>query len=151
MNDLERAKAIMGQVRRIDIQINNKLEELAKYEALAQKITTTLQQDASFGSGNQDKLGDAVAKITDLENEIRSEIDALRNRRRAISEIIERVPDDCQMDILQQHYLLHKSLKKVAGEMHMTVRNVRYIHGSACQAVADILKEDRKEDSYVED
>lgn len=133
-------KDYLGQLGRLDVRINTKLEEVARVKALATKVTTTLRQDAAFGGGNHDKIGDAVAKIIELEAEINSTIDELVDKKREISGVIEQVQNPDQLEVLQKHYILHESLEQIAAEKNMTRRNVCYIHGRALLAVAEILK-----------
>ena len=142
--EIRAVKELLGQIKRLDVRINNKLEEMANLKALAYKVTTTLRQDAAFGGGgNGDKVGDAVAKIIELENSINDDIDELVDKKREISAIIERVQNVDQYDVLHQHYFLHKSLEKIAQERFMSYRNVCYIHGRALQTVATILEDER--------
>ena len=70
------AKEFLMQVELCDINISNKLDELSHLKSMVLKITSTWKQDIiSGGSGNQDKLGDAVSKIIDMETEINSAVD----------------------------------------------------------------------------
>lgn len=139
--DSKAAQRYLGQIKRLDVRINNKLEELSRVKALAVKVTTSLRQDAGFGGGNHDKIGDAVAKIIALEKEIDSTVDALIDRKRIVSGIIEKVQNTDQMDVLHKHYILHESLDQIADELCMTRRNVCYIHGRALLSVAAIMQE----------
>jgi hypothetical protein len=110
------------------------------------KITTTLKQDVVSGGGNQDKIGDAIAKIIDLEEEINRDIDAYVDKKREICRVIEPVEAADQMEVLQKRYLLYESWEQIALEMHCTYRNVCYIHGRALQAVTEIMKEGKVND-----
>ena len=134
------AKAYLRQVELCDKAINNKLQELARVKELATKVTTTLKPDAAFGGGNQDKLGNAVAKIIDLQNEINEDIDKYVDLKKEISRVIGQVKDATQMDVLQKRYILYETWEPIADEMGFTLRNVCYIHGRALQAVAEILR-----------
>ena len=104
------------------------------------KITTTLKQDVISGGGNQDKVGDAIAKIVDLDAEINRDIDVYVEKKREISGVIESVEAADQMEVLQKRYLLYEPLEQIAVEMHCTYRNVCYIHGRALQAVTELMK-----------
>ena len=140
--EIRAVKELLGTVKRLDVRINNKLEELAHIKALAYKVTTTLREDAAFGGGgNGDKVGDAVAKIIELENEIHDDIDELVDKKREVSAVIERVQNVDQYDVLQKHYILHESLEQIAQEKFMTYRNVCYIHGRALQTVASLMED----------
>lgn len=137
MND---AKSYLQQVELIDTHINNNLDELDRLRAMTTKVTTTLKQDVVSGSGNQDKLGDAVARIVDLENEINQAIDAYVDRKKSISAILEQMNDSDQIKVLHKRYFEYKQWEQIACEMCMTYRNVCYIHGRALQTVDAMLR-----------
>lgn len=134
------AKEYLLQVQKLDASIDSRLEQVAHLKAMTTKITTTLKQDVVSGSGNQDKIGDAIAKIIDLENEINRDIDAYVDKKREICRVIEAVSDPDQMAVLQKRYLLYEPWEQIALEMHCTYRNVGYIHGRALQAVLELMK-----------
>lgn len=131
----------LRQVKKLDANINSKLEQVAHLKAMTLKITTTMKENAISGSGNQDKIGDAIAKIVDLENEINSDIDSYVDKKREVCSIIEAVSNPDQMAVLQKRYLLYEPWEQIALEMHCTYRNVCYIHGRALQAVEKLRKE----------
>lgn len=134
------AQEYLLQVQKLDSSIDSRLEQVAHLKAMTTKITTTLKQDVVSGSGNQDKIGDAIAKIIDLENEINMDIDAYVDKKREICRVIESVKDPDQMVVLQKRYLLYEPWEQIALEMHCTYRNVCYIHGRALQTVAELMK-----------
>ena len=57
------AKEYLQKMRMYDARIESKLLEVQQLKAMITKITPTLKEDVVTASGNQDKLGDAVAKI----------------------------------------------------------------------------------------
>ena len=81
----QEAKRMLQQVRLFDIHINSKLEELDKLKALTMKITTTIKPDVVSSGGNQDKIGDAVAKIVDLQDEINQAVDDYIDRKKMVN------------------------------------------------------------------
>lgn len=134
------AKEFLEQIQLCDKNINNKLEELARLNALALKVTSSLKQVAVFGSGTQDKVGDAVSRIVDLQREINDDIDRYCDKKAEVRKLIEQIKDPDQLDVLSKKYLLYESLEQIACEMGFTYRNVCYIHGRALQAVAELMK-----------
>ena len=134
------AKAYLRQIEKCDKGINNKLQELARVKELATKVTTTLKPDAAFGGGNQDKIGNAIAKIIDLQNEINADIDEYVDLKKEASRVIEQVENADQLDVLYKRYILFEGWELIAEETGFTLRNVYYIHGRALQAVAEILR-----------
>jgi CHASE3 domain sensor protein len=134
------AKAYLQQVERYENLITAKLEEMDRLRALTTKITSSWKDDVVSSSGSKDKLGDAIAKIIDLRSEINNTIDEYVDRKREVSSVIEKVEDSDQLAVLTKKYLLYESLEQISVEMHMSYRNVCYIHGEALLAVADLLK-----------
>ncbi len=144
------AKEFLSRVELIDMKINMKLDDLAQTKAMALKVTSTLKQDSVSSSGSHDKVGDAVAKIVDLERDIDRDIDAYIEFKREVSEVIDQLDNANQIEVLYKHYFgvwddkeerpYYLSLEEIAVEMHMSYRNVCYIHGDALKAVGEILK-----------
>lgn len=134
------AKSYLRQVKLYDTRINMKLEELAALEESILKITPTLKEDVVSSGGSQDKLGDAVVKMVDLKNEINAYIDKFVDAKRAVGDIIDRMDNADQFQVIHRRYVLYESFEQIACEMCMTYRNVCYIHGKALQAVSEILK-----------
>lgn len=134
------AKRFLQQVKLYDSKINSLLEELDNLKAMTLKITTTLKQDVVSSGGNQDKIGDAVAKIIDLEAEINAAIDGFVNKKRAVNDVLDRLHDPDQYAVLYKRYILYKRWEQIACDMSMTYRNVLYVHGRALQMVDAIMK-----------
>lgn len=138
-NEKNSAQEFLKQVRLYDIHINNKLEEKARLEALALKITSAWGGEHVSGSGNQDKLGDAIAKLVDMEREIDRAVDAFVDKKNEVKAILEKIQNADQLEVLYKVYIQYESLEKVACEMNMTYRNACYIHGRALQTVEALL------------
>lgn len=135
------AKSYLMQVELYDTHINNKLEELARLKELTRHITSSIKDVPVSGGGNQDKLGSAIAKIVDLENEINDAVDAYIDKRREVGKVLERLGDADQVKVLHKRYFEYKAWEQIACEMNMSFRNVCYIHGRALQTVDTLLKE----------
>lgn len=134
------AKEFLQQVKLYDIHINSLLEEKAQMEALALKVTSSWSGERVSGSGNQDKLGDTVAKIVDLERKIDSAVDKFVDKKAEVKAILEKIQKPDELELLLKVYIHYESLEKVACEMGYTYRNACYIHGRALQTVEGILK-----------
>lgn len=135
------AKEYLRQIRMYDTRINCAQEELDNLRSMTTKITATWKDDVVSGTGNQDKLGDAVAKIIDLQNGINSDIDKYIGTKAEVWALIKRIKDPDQFKVLYMRYFKYKHWEQIACDMNMTYRNVCYIHGRALQAVAELLKE----------
>lgn len=134
------AKAYLKQVKLFDTHINNKLAELGRLKDMLLKITSTLKDDVVSGSRDQDKLGSGVARIIDLQKEIDKAVDEFVDKKQEIRAVVDKIEDADQLDVIYKKYFLYESFEQIACEMHMTYRNVCYIHGRALESIEEILK-----------
>ena len=141
MCEEKNAKTYLQKIKLYDVQINSKLEELAKLKDMTTKITPTLSGDVVSGSRSQDKLGDAVGKIVDLEAEIDRRIDALCDLKRNAMELLDKLQNPNHYEILHKRYFQFKSLEQISVDMGYSYRNICYIHGKALQAMTAIMNE----------
>lgn len=140
------AKAYLRKIELADVHINNKLEDLHKLRSMVTKITATISPVPGSGSGAQDKLGDAIAKIVDLQDEINRRIDNYVDLKREIGELLDKIEDPDHVKVLHKRYFEYKPWEQIAIEMCCTYRNVCYIHGKALQAVSALLEERKEQD-----
>lgn len=133
------AKEYLEQVKLFDTHINNKLDELERLKSLVTKVTSTWKGDVVSGGGNQDKLGDAVARIVDLQHEVNQAIDDYIDKQKEIGAVLDRIKDPDQLRVLYKRYFDGLTWEQIACDMHMTYRNVCYIHGRALQTVGKLL------------
>lgn len=140
------AKEYLQQVRNADLAINNKIEELAKLRSLAIKINSLNEGERVQSSGSQDKMADAVCRITDMESEIQSEIDALMTLKREVRSVINQVSEPTLMSVLHKRYLQYdaqsyryKPWEKIAVELDCSYQWICKLHGRALQEVEKII------------
>lgn len=136
-------KAYLRTIRLYDTRINMKIAELEALKASLLRITRTLKDDVVSSGGSQDKLGDAVAKMVDLRDEINADIDSLVDAKRSVGYVIEKVMNPDQLQVLHKRYVLHESFEQIAIEMGYTYRHITRIHGEALQTVKIILQAKR--------
>ena len=140
------AKAYLKRIRLYDSHINNKMEELERLKAMVTKITQTLREDAGGGSRSQDKVGDAVSRIVDLQVELNAEIDRFVDNRADICNALNKIQKQRYFDVLYKRYVLFKTWQQIADEMgYEDIRNVYRLHGRALLAFNRILCEEKEE------
>lgn len=140
-NEKNPAKEFLAQVELCDIHITNKLDELQHLKDMVLKITSTWKPDVtSGGSGSQDKLGDAVSKIVDMEEEVNRAVDNYVDKKKEVNAVLDKIKDPDQVSVLYKRYFQYMTWEQIACDMHMTFRNVCYIHGKALQVVEGLLK-----------
>ena len=137
---LSSAKEYLRQVKLLDVQIDSRLHELYHLKDMVRKITTTLSPVPSSGSGNLDRLGDSVAKIIDLQDEINRDVDRFVDLKKDIMAMTEGLTDADQVNVIHKRYFEYKTWEQIACEMYMSYRNVCYIHGKALLAVTELMK-----------
>lgn len=132
-------KAYLQKIKLYDTHINNKLAELSRLKEMATNITSTWKDDVVSGSGSKDRMGDTVSKIVDLEAEINRTIDEFVDKKNEICAIFERLQNPDHVAVLHKRYVEYLTWEQIACDMHMSYRNVCYIHGRALQAVESLL------------
>ena len=135
-------KSYLRKIELYDTHINNLTQDIETLRSMTTKITACMNQVVVSGSGNQDKLGDAIAKIVDLEGRIYKKVGLYVDLKEKVIELIERVSDPDQVKVLHKRYAEYKQWEEIACEMKCTFRNVCYIHGKALQALEDIMKDE---------
>lgn len=133
------AQEYLLQVKLCDKHIDNKLEDLAHLRALARKIASAWGTEPIGGTHNQDKLGDAVAKIIDMEKDINAAVDKFVDKKNEVRLLLEKIQNADQLDLLYKVYFRYETIEQAACEMNMSYRNACYLHGRALQTVEALL------------
>ena len=101
----------LSQISRIDHAIANKLEEIKRLSDMATSISISPKEVDVQSSGNPDKMGSAVSKIVDLQNEIQTLVDELVNKRRIIISQIDSMDNTDVYIVLSSHYSYRNIMK----------------------------------------
>ena len=133
----------LKQILLDDAKINSKLEELARLKSLATKVTSVMEGETVSRSRNLDTLGDAVARIIVMQEEINTLIDAYVDRKAYSSKIIDELTNPLQIRVLYGHYFHGKSFQLLADEIGYSRRNICYIHGDALRAVENAVQKEK--------
>ena len=124
-------KQYLNQIDRINRMINNKLAEIYQLKTMVCSISVSADEDKVQTSSDKDKLGSAVAKIVDLENEINKAIDMYVGKREKIISQIEAINDVMEYQVLFSRYIEGKTFEQIAEDNEYSVRQMLRIHGSA--------------------
>jgi anaerobic ribonucleoside-triphosphate reductase len=133
------AKEYLNRIGRCDAHINSKIAEVEALYAMVTRITPAMKQDVVSGGGSEDKMGNAVARIVDLKEEINREIDTYVDMKREASMLMDKLGNSLHYQVLHKRYILHETMERIAVEMGYTYRNVCYLHGRALQKFQDVL------------
>ena len=124
-------KQYLNQIDRINRMINNKLAEIYQLKTMVCSISVSANEDKVQSSSDKDKLGSAVAKIVDLENEINKAIDIYVDKKERIVSQIDSVKDIMEYQVLFSRYIEHKTFEQIAEDNDYSVRQILRIHGNA--------------------
>lgn len=123
-------KAWLLQYRRLDDRIDRMEKEKSRWMERATKMSAS-SDGMPRGSGVSDTVGQAVAKIADLQAEINREIDRLVDLRREIEAAIRTVDDSVLRELLERRYIDGDTWENIAVLMHYSYMHVCRLHGMA--------------------
>lgn len=135
----------LREIKKLDSIINSQLDEVDSLYAMITRITPVLKDDVVTGSGNTDKIGNAIAKITDLKEEINRDIDKLVDKKREASALLKKLENPLHYEVLHKRYVMFESFEQIAFEIGKTYRWACALHGRALQEFDKILKAQKEE------
>ena len=148
MAEMNDAKAYLQQLKDLSDSIDDKQEEIDMLYARMTKITPTLKLVAVSGGGsNSDNIGNGIAKLESLRQEINDEIDRYRDLKREINAVIAAVKSEKYRTLLRKRYVLFKTWEQIACEMDISYQWVCKLHGRALQVVDKMLFSEKNANS----
>ena len=129
------AKEYLKQAFYLDKRINSKLEQVESLNALATKATTTLSDMPKNPNKGTSRLGDTIAKIIDLQEEINRDIDKLVDLKKEIVRTIKNIEDKELQVVLEKRYLCFESWEKIAVEMNYSIQHIFRLHSKALKNI----------------
>lgn len=142
---MSEAKEYLEKIKWYDVLIDSKLEELANLNSIVRRITPVMNTTGGGGTGNQDKLGDTIAKIVDLQEEINRDVDMFVDMKREASRLLKKLENPLHYQIIHKRYVLYKTFEQIAADTHYSYRNITHAHGRALQAFGKVLEEGKKQ------
>lgn len=124
-------KSYLDQVERLDRMIQNKLYEINKLKNIATSITIAPKEVNVQVSSDKDRMGNAVAKLLDLEKETENLVNDYINKRKRIIEQIDNIENTNMYHVLSERYIMRKDLSVIAVEMGYSFKQVCRIHGNS--------------------
>jgi hypothetical protein len=137
--DTLEAKDYLKQVRRLDIQIKNKLIEQQQWKDIALGITSNMDGERVQSSGGKSKMADAVERCVDMEAEIDSLIDKLVDTKKQVIQTIEQLDSATNYNVLHMRYIQYISLQDIADHYGKDYGWATTTHGRALKSVQEIL------------
>lgn len=129
------AKEYLSQAFIVDVDINTKLDQLDRLNALATKATTTFSEVPFTGTPDPHRREDIIVKIIDLEDRIKEEMRRLVDLKSEIMTAIAKIEEPEQRIVLEKRYLEFKKWEDIAVEMNRSLRSIYRLHGEALKNV----------------
>lgn len=131
-----KARDYLGQAFRLDQRINSKIEQVRSLNDLAAKCTSTITGMPGNPNRGQDSIGDTIAKIVDLQEEINRDIDALVDLKAEIYSVIRAIDNvECQT-LLELRYLSFMRWEEIAVQLNYGMENIYRLHRKALNLVS---------------
>lgn len=127
----QRAKDYFSQIRKTYRLIQRLTDTVNTLRSSLTSQNYELKPDKVQTSGAKDTLGETIVKIVALEDDINARIDELVDLKSDAMHRIQNVPDQDQQNILIARYVNGEKWKKIAVEVHFSMRQVHRIHGTA--------------------
>ncbi len=133
-----KAKEFLGQLKKLDKLIQNKLIEKNQWKMIATGTTAQMGGERVQSSGSQQKMADAVGRYVDIEKDIDKVIDKLIDTKQDVINVIEQL-DAAEYDLLHMVYVQYLTLYEVADIYDKSYSWVTTTHGRGLKHVQDIL------------
>lgn len=132
----EEAKRLLYNYRDACGRISDKRERLARLRELATRSTSSMEAVRTSGSGSRSRVEDAMVSYIDLEEQIKDEIQRLKNERYRIQETINHMEDEREKRLLELRYIDGWSWVRVCTRLEISETWSRMLHRSACEHFA---------------
>ena len=136
------AKEYLNQVYLLDLQIQNKVDQVARMRARIVDVRRALGADRVQINGPVSTMEDSVIRILEEEAEINREIDRLVDLKKEIRETIGQVGDVIQRMILEKRHLNFEKWEAIQVEMKLSRSWVYKMYHLALAEVQQILDRD---------
>lgn len=131
-----KARDYLGQAFRLDQRINSKIEQVRSLNDLATKCTSTITGMPGNPNRGKDSIGDIIAKIVDLQEEINKDIDALVDLKAEIYSVVQSIENVECRTLLELRYLSFMRWEEIAVQLNYGMENVYRLHRKALNLVS---------------
>lgn len=127
----QRAKEYFAQIRKTDRLIQRLTDTVNTLRSGLTSQSYELKPDKVQTSGPKDTLGETIAKIMSLEDDINTRIDELVDLKNTTMKAIRSLPDFDQQNVLIARYIDGKKWLDIAFDLNFSISQVYKIHGKA--------------------
>nr|DAG68162.1 MAG TPA: Protein of unknown function (DUF1492) [Bacteriophage sp.]DAM59125.1 MAG TPA: Protein of unknown function (DUF1492) [Caudoviricetes sp.]DAP12578.1 MAG TPA: Protein of unknown function (DUF1492) [Caudoviricetes sp.] len=128
----------LSQIEKYDNLIHNKIIEEEQLNILSMSVKSIPIGEKVQTSSKQDPMGDMVAKIIDLREEISKMATDFLEQKQEIIRTIETVEDPILYDVLFKRYVEYKTLLNIADELGYSEVTIKRLHLKAVKAIKNI-------------
>lgn len=128
----------LSQIEKYDNLIHNKIIEEEQLNILSMSVKSIPIGEKVQTSSKQDPMGDMVAKIIDLREEISKMATDFLEQKQEIIRTIENVEDPILYDVLFKRYVEYKTLLNIADELGYSEVTIKRFHLKAVKAIKNI-------------
>lgn len=134
---VKKAKEYFAQIRKTDRLIQRLDSTVATLRSSLTSQNYELNPNKVQTSGPKDTLSETIAKIVDFEADINARIDELVAMKQEAFNLINKVPDLDQQNVLVGRYIQMKQWEDIAVEFNFSTQWMFEIHGKGLIAFSD--------------
>lgn len=131
------AKEYLSQIRKLDIMIQQKVDQLQELQAKAEGVGSMDYSADRVQTSPVDSMSKNVISIVDLEADIRRKLNQYIQTKTKIIDEIQALDDAKHIEILYKRYVEYKTITAVAYEMGYEYTWLCHLHGDALAAFTD--------------
>ena len=128
-------KEYLLQYKDAQREVDRLINERARWIARATKVTPTYTGMPHGGSG-EDRMQDAVERLSEVEKELNEKIDKLVDLRREVDMAISTIGDTRLETVLRYRYIDCMTFEQIAVKMSYCYEHICRLHGLALQKMS---------------
>ena len=129
-------KEYLLQYKDAQREVDRLINERARWIARATKVTPTYT-GMPHGDSGEDRMQDAVERLSEVEKELNEKIDELVDLRRKVDVAISTIGDTRLETVLRYRYIDCMTFEKIAVEMNYCYKQICRMHGDALQKMSN--------------
>lgn len=131
------AKQYLMQARHLNELINSHIKELEQLRLILTSVPSIdfSKEKVQGGKLPGDKISNIIAKIVDLEKQIKDEIDRFVDLKKEIHDAIEAVKNPKERLVLRCRYIEFLTWREIAERTNYSIKQVYRIHSQALKNV----------------
>lgn len=134
------AKEYLNQIKKLDVLINIKKEELEELRAKAEGGSIRYDGDGSkTTSRDVHKQERLYLDIIELEEKINKKIVELANKKQEVLDTIDKLDSHDEIKVLYLRYFKYLKWEEIAVSMNYSYMHVHRIHGKALENIQSLI------------